>query len=176
MSSSIPCQTAYQLAIATLTVGSVAAVAAVTAFILYAVELHYRPNRRFVASKYDIESASWLMMLASIASLATCSPVIANYLCGSTCPSTTINCNTQTGQYAATLSGLGAACMKIASFYHQRYVSKQENPEGPDWVQILSDNLTEQIRKEFNLQASMNNPGGSSSTDTSTSKLARRWN
>jgi len=124
MSSSIPCYEAYVLASISVSFGTVSAILAFSAFIMYAYTLHRYPNAKFPNNtKYDIESASWVLVLTSIGGLATSTALILNYNCGASCSATTISCNTSIGTYAgtmiATFSAMCAAIMKNISVIYQ---------------------------------------------------------
>ncbi len=129
MSYQPPCEFAYHLASATVGFGTLATVLATISFSFYAYTLHKNPKLKFSnKTKFDVESSTWLLVLAAIGSLAGASSVIANYRCGPKCSTEVLACNTLSGQYAATLvasiSACSAACLKILSYFHQMYIAK----------------------------------------------------
>jgi hypothetical protein len=119
-----PCYGAYVLASMTVSCTTASALLAIIAVGIYSITLHRNPNRKFVTTtKYDIESASWVLVLSAIGALSACSAVIYNYHCGDSCTAADYSCNTSMGTYGASfiasLSALCAAIMKIASLYFQ---------------------------------------------------------
>lgn len=118
------CEGVYVLASLTVAFSSVASVLAITCFTIYARILARNPTKVFEnTTKYDIESSSWVLVLSAIGALASASSVIVNYQCGPNCPVQTLACNTQMGQYGATLvaslAATSAAIMKLASLWYQ---------------------------------------------------------
>ena len=129
MSYQPPCELAYRLASATIGFGTLATILSSISFSFYAYTLHKNPNRKFSnQTKFDIESSTWVLILAAIGSLTGASSVIANYQCGPECPIEVLACNTLSGQCAATLvasiSACSAAYLKILSYFHQMYIAK----------------------------------------------------
>jgi len=124
-SSSIPCYEAYVLSSTAVSFGTVSATLATIAFAIYFYRLHRNPNMKVMQNKYDIESASWVMVLASIGALSVSTSVILNYQCGEHCPAATIQCNTQMGSAGAALiasiGSAGAAVMKLLSIKSQKF-------------------------------------------------------
>lgn len=123
-SGSVPCYEAYVLASLTVTCATVAALLALVAFGMYSITLHLNPTRKFVTTtKYDIESASWVLVLSAIGALSASSAVIYNYNCGSACTAAELSCVTSMGTYGASFvaafSAMCAAVMKIVSISYQ---------------------------------------------------------
>lgn len=123
-SSSLPCYEAYVLASLTVSCATIAATFALIAFGMYSITLHKNPNRKFVSTtKYDIESASWVLVLSAIGALSSSSAVIYNYTNGSSFTAAEISCVTSMGTYGASFiaafSAMCAAIFKIASFFFQ---------------------------------------------------------
>lgn len=124
MSSSVPCYEAYVLASLTVTCATVAALFALISFGMYSITLHFDPNRKFVTTtKYDIESASWVLVLSAIGALSASSAVIYNFNCGAKCTSAEISCVSSMGTFGASFvaafSAMCAAILKLVSLYFQ---------------------------------------------------------
>jgi putative copper export protein len=123
-SSSIPCYEAFVLSASAVSFGSLAAVLAMAAFGIYIYRVHRNPSIKSTQTKYDIESAAWLMIITTIGALSVSTSLIMNYYCGEKCPSATLQCNTQMGSSGAALiasiGSVGAAIMKILSMLAQQ--------------------------------------------------------
>jgi len=124
MSSSVPCIEAVNLSIASVSALSVATVLGIFSFGYYSYLIHKNPNIKILQTKYDVESASWVLILSTIAAMASGGITILNGICGEKCPTATLQCNTQMGTAGASLiSALGiisAAIMKIISTRSQQ--------------------------------------------------------
>ncbi|AYV75290.1 MAG: hypothetical protein Terrestrivirus1_164 [Terrestrivirus sp.] len=124
MSSAVPCYEAYILASLTVSCATIAALFALISFGMYSLTLHFNPNRKFVTTtKYDIESASWVLVLSAIGALSASSAVIYNFNCGVKCTSAEISCVTSMGTFGASFvaafSAMCAAILKLTSLYFQ---------------------------------------------------------
>ncbi len=123
MSSSVPCESAYDLSVSSLFFQSVAATLGIVSFVYYVIKVHRNPNMRFVQTKYDLESASAVLILSIIAGMSSSVVTVMNGNCGDKCPTETLTCNSQMGSSASTLvSAMGisiTAIMKIFSLYYQ---------------------------------------------------------
>lgn len=123
MSSSVPCENAYNISIAAVSVSSLAALLGIISFFYYSSYLHKNPNVRMIQTKYDIESASWLLILSIIAGMSTAIVTIMNYRCGEKCPTATLQCNTQLGTASIALvsavSLASAGFLKLISLHYQ---------------------------------------------------------
>ena len=124
MSSSIPCTEAINLSIASVSALSVATVLGIISFGYYSYILHKNPNIKLSQTKYDVESASWVLILTTIGAMSTGVVTIMNGACGEKCPTQTLQCNSQMGTAGASLiSALGiisAAILKIISTRSQQ--------------------------------------------------------
>ncbi len=121
--STYPCEIAYNISSTTVAIFSVAAVTGIISFIIYFIQLHKNPNYKPVETKYDIESASWVLILSIISGMVSSIITIINHECGPTCPSSTLQCNNQIGisiiALVSSISIMSAGIMKLLSLYTQ---------------------------------------------------------
>lgn len=127
-SSSIPCYEAYVLASLTVSCAAVAATVAAVVFAIYAFTLHKNPTKLFMSNtKYDIESASWVLVLSAIGALSASSALIYNYTYGNKMTSADISCITSMGSFGASfVAAFSAMCATFLKFASLRF--QMNNP------------------------------------------------
>jgi hypothetical protein len=134
-STSIPCYNAYVLASLTIACATTTFFLALSAFGMYSYTLHRHPNKRFVSTtKYDVESASWVLVLTAIGALSSSAALVWNYRNGADMSAADISCVTSMGTFGATFvaafSAMCAASLKIASFFFQIKIISNPNDDS----------------------------------------------
>lgn len=122
-SSSLPCYEAFTISSANVGILSLAGLLAITVFITYAKKMHKTPNSRMMQNKFDVDSASWVAVLAILNLGCTQLVNIVNYHCGTECPSVTLTCNSQIGTavgiFFSAISVTSAAILKLLSYNYR---------------------------------------------------------
>lgn len=125
-SASQPCYLTFTLASSAIAFASIGALIGLATYAFYTYVLHQDHNRQFrTNTKFDISSASWVLIFTSAGVVSNSASILANYLC-SNCTAAQLTCNTSAGSSgAAMISALSvalAAALKMCSLVYQMYV------------------------------------------------------
>jgi len=124
-SSNLVCAEAYYIYTVSAPTTAIAILLGIVAFSMYAIRLHRNPTARIIQNKYDIESASWVLILVNLAALTSGGAAIVNYHCGEKCPTATLQCNTQIATAtSALISAIGAVSAGVMKFLSIREQTK----------------------------------------------------